>query len=103
MKKDICAICRVMLAEHNRAEEKQTHFHKTCIEHEKYARTFLFDVVSENLGFKDIEKDRECEVCKKILTNEEIQGSLKENSFNFLCQKHLKKYAKLFIIPDDAK
>jgi hypothetical protein len=98
MEKDLCAVCRVMLQEDNRNEMLPMHFHKTCKEHGNYATIFLIDIVAENLGFKDIEKDRECEICNKILDNNELQNILRVNSFHFHCNKHLKTSSKLFIL-----
>jgi len=99
----ICDVCRVKLEEWNTFPKHPSHFIDTCIEHKKYAKTFLVDIVAENLGLKDIEENRECEVCNKKLTDDEVQCSLKKNSFSFLCKKHLEKYARLFMLPSNAR
>lgn len=98
----ICDVCRVILDGHNLFEKKQDHLVDVCIEHKEYAKTFLIDVVSENLGFKDIDKYRNCELCNKPITNDEVQNSLKKNSFHFLCKEHLMKYAKYFMLPNNV-
>jgi hypothetical protein len=99
----VCDVCFVILDEHNQFKKSPEHFCDVCKEHKEFAKTFLIDVVAENLGFKDVEKDRECEVCNKILTNKEVQNSLNEKSFHFLCENHLKKYARLYMLPNNAR
>jgi len=96
-----CDVCYTTISfpyNHNQFTKKNDHFVDVCLEHKNYAKTFLIEVVSENLGFKDIEK-RCCDFCKKPITEREIQKSLEVNSFHFLCQNHLDRYCKIFILP----
>lgn len=93
----ICDVCRVVLHEgHNLLKKEPDHFADVCIEHSKYAKTFLVDVVSENLGFSPVDDRRECEFCDKPLSNEEVQNSLGINSLHYLCKEHLQKHAFTF-------
>ena len=92
----ICDVCRVILNKDNQHEKQSKHFVDVCKEHREFANTFLIDVVAEKLGFKDIEKGRKCKVCEKTITDIDVLNSLNVNSFHFLCEKHLKKYAKMY-------
>jgi len=107
MEKNNCKVCMVsMIDSHFQGKMKprlESHFHLVCDEHFQHGKTFLIDVVAENLGYKDIEKDRKCEACNKMLTNDEVQKSLHVNSLHLLCEKHLDKYAKEFMLPKKNK
>ena len=99
----LCDVCRVILNKNNTFEKHHSHFVDVCDKHKQYAKTFHIEIVSENLGLKEISRDRECGVCKRVLTDKEVQCNLKANSFNFLCEKHLEKYKRMFILPDNAR
>lgn len=95
-----CDVCHTIISfpyQHNQFRKQDDHFVDVCIKHRNYAKTFLIEVVSENLGFKDVE-DRYCKFCNKVLSKKEVQESLKLNSFNFLCENHLEKYYNSFYI-----
>lgn len=93
----ICDVCRVILQADNTAILGDDSFAKDlCIDHKKYSKTFLLDIVAENLGFVEKKKDRVCGACKKSLTEQEIQYSLQKNSIGVYCKNHIDEYYRVF-------
>ncbi len=92
----ICDICFVVLKKDNTNTKQNKHYNDTCSEHAKYAETFLHEIVSEKLGFKDV-SDKNCKACQKELSVNEVNKCLILNSFNLLCHKHIYLYQNYLI------